>query len=273
MSQTLVASKERTGENFPVGSILIDRRLRPHVHAFYAFARHADDIADSGSLRQADKLARLAVMDDVLMGRMDAGSDTAVALRASLHATGVTPRHAQDLLAAFRQDATQSRYDSWDALLDYCRLSAMPVGRHVLDLHGEDPATHAPSDPLCAALQVLNHLQDGTKDLIALDRCYLPADLLAGAGADVPDLLAPVGSPGLRRVWDTLLDRVDDLHATAGALPRTVRSRRLRLEVGVILGLSRRLAARLRRQDPVATRVKLRPADVAGAVLGAVKFV
>lgn len=273
MSETFIATKDRTGENFPVGSILIDRRLRPHVHALYAFARHGDDIADNSALHQDNKLARLNVMESVLLGHIDAGSDTAVALRDSLHATGVTPRHAQDLLAAFRQDVTQSRYGSWDALLDYCRLSAMPVGRHVLDLHGEDPATHAPSDPLCAALQVLNHLQDGTKDLVALGRCYLPADLLAGAGADVPDLLAPVGSPGLRRVWDLLLDRVDNLHAAAAALPRTVRSRRLRLEVGVILGLSHRLAARLRRQDPVAGRVKLRPADVVGAVLGAARFV
>jgi len=273
LSETLIPTKNRTGENFPVGSILIDRRLRPHVHAFYAFARHGDDIADSSTLRPADKLARLDMMESVLLGHIDAGSDTAVALRNSLRATGVTPRHAQDLLAAFRQDATQSRYDSWDALLDYCRLSAMPVGRHVLDLHAEDPATHVPSDPLCAALQVLNHLQDGTKDLLALDRCYLPADLLAGAGASVPDLLAPISSLGLRRVWDALLDRVDDLHAAAAALPRMVHSRRLRLEVGVILGLSQRLAARLRRQDPVATRVKLRPADVAGAVLGAARFV
>lgn len=272
MSETLPASKDRTGENFPVGSILIDRRLRPHVHAFYGFARHADDIADSATLRAAEKLTRLDIMESVLLGHMDTGSDTAVALRDSLRSTGVTPRHAQDLLAAFRQDAVQHRYDSLDALLDYCRLSAMPVGRHVLDLHSEDPATHAPSDPLCAALQILNHLQDGTKDLVALDRCYLPADLLATAGAEIPDLLADAGSPGLRQVWNTLLDHVDTLNATAAALPRTVHNRRLRIEVGVILGLSQRLAARLRHNDPVATRVKLRPTDVAASILGAARY-
>ena len=267
-----MATKTRHEENFPVGSILISRRLRPHVHAFYAFARHADDVADSATQHADEKLARLDVMEAVLLGQQDAGSDTARTLRTSLAETGVTPRHAQDLLAAFRQDAVQHRYASWDALLDYCRLSAMPVGRHVLDLHGEAPATHTPSDPLCAALQVLNHLQDGTKDLVALDRCYLPADLLAGAGADVPDLLATAGTPGLRRVWDALLDRVDALHAAAAALPRAVRDRRLRIETGVILGLSTRLARRLRAEDPVAGRVKLHRADVAGAVLGAVRY-
>ena len=272
MSDTVLQTKQRTEENFPVGSILISRRLRPHIHAFYAFARHADDIADSPTLCAADKLDRLDVMESVLLGHRAAGSDTAVALRDSLAATAVTARHAQDLLAAFRQDAVQHRYDSWDALLDYCRLSAMPVGRHVLDLHGESPDTHAPSDPLCAALQVLNHLQDGTKDLKALDRCYLPADLLATAGAEVPDLLAPAGTTGLRRVWDNMLDQVDALHAVASALPRRVRDRRLRLETGVILGLSQRLARRLRAEDPVAGRVRLHKTDVAGAMLGALRF-
>ena len=159
------SGKGRTDENFPVGSVLIRPALRPHVHAFYAFARNADDIADSAELRAEDKLRRLDVMEAVLLGRMDAGSPSGMGLRASLAETGVAARHALDLLAAFRQDAVKRRYANWRELHDYCRLSAMPVGRHVLDLHGEDAATHAPSDPLCAALQVLNHLQDGAKDL------------------------------------------------------------------------------------------------------------
>ena len=266
------SGKGRTDENFPVGSALIRPALRPHVHAFYAFARNADDIADSPDLASDDKLARLDRMEAVLLGHADSGAPSAAALRASLAATGVTAQHAQDLLAAFRQDATQRRYASWAGLHDYCRLSAMPVGRHVLDLHGEDPATHAPSDPLCAALQVLNHLQDGAKDLAALDRCYLPADLLAAAGAQVSDLAGPAETPGLRRVFDRLLDEVDRLNDAAAALPVQTRDRRLRLEVAVILALSRRLARRLRAGDPVATRVKLRKSDVAIGLLQAARF-
>ena len=266
------SGKGRTDENFPVGSALIRPALRPHVHAFYAFARNADDIADSPGLDAPDKLRRLDVMEAVLTGHADGGSPSAAALRTSLAGTGVTPRHSLDLLAAFRQDATKRRYASWGELHDYCRLSAMPVGRHVLDLHGEDPATHAPSDPLCAALQVLNHLQDGAKDLQALDRCYLPADALGDAGGQVADLAGPRETPGLRRVFGRLLDEVDKLNDAASALPRQVRDRRLRLEVAVILGLSRRLARRLRDGDPVATRVKLRRVDVAGSLLGAARF-
>lgn len=266
------SGKSRGDENFPVGSRLIRRSLRPHVHAYYAFARNADDIADSPALSPAEKVARLDRMEAVLLGREDAGSPSAVRLRASLAATGVDPRHATDLLVAFRRDATKRRYASWDELMDYCRVSAMPVGRHVLALHGEDPATWQPSDPLCAALQVLNHLQDGKADLAALDRCYLPQDLLDEAGARVEDLAAPAASPGLRRVFDRLLDRVDALNAAGGELPRRVRDRRLRLETAVICGLSRRLARRLRAADPVATRVKLSKGDVAAALAGASRF-
>ncbi len=266
------SGKDRSDENFPVGSALIRPALRPHVHAFYAFARNADDIADSPVLAADDKLHRLDRMRAVLVGETGSGSPSALGLRASLAETGVTAQHALDLLAAFRQDAAQRRYATWAELLDYCRLSAMPVGRHVLDLHGEDPATHAPSDPLCAALQVLNHLQDGAKDLAALDRCYLPTRLLDAAGARVEDLAGPQETPGLRQVFTRLLDEVDALHAAAAALPGRTRDRRLRMEVAVILGLSRRLARRLRRNDPVAARVKLRKPDVAFSLLGALRW-
>ncbi len=266
------SGKSRTDENFPVGSALIRPALRPHVHAFYAFARNADDIADSPDLPAPDKLRRLDRMEAVLTGTADSGSPSAAALRTSLAETDVTPQHSLDLLAAFRQDASKHRYATWQELHDYCRLSAMPVGRHVLDLHGEDPATYAPSDPLCAALQILNHLQDGSKDLNALDRCYLPADALDQAGAHVADLQGPRETLGLRQVFTRLLDEVDHLHEAATALPLQVRDRRLRLEVAVILGLSRRLARRLRNGDPVATRVKLRKTDVAGSLLAAARF-
>jgi farnesyl-diphosphate farnesyltransferase len=265
------SGKNRGDENFPVGSLLISRALRPHVHAFYSFARNADDIADSGTLPPDDKIARLDTMEAVLLGRRQSGSPSALRLRASLAATGVTTRHATDLLIAFRRDATQHRYASWDELHDYCRYSAMPVGRHVLDLHGEDPATHAPSDALCTSLQVLNHLQDCAADLAVLDRCYLPLDLLARHRATLEDLRGKRETAGLRAVFDALLDRVDALNAHAAALPRRTRSRRLRLETAVIVGLARRLAGRLRRGDPLAARVRLTKGDAAGSMLAALR--
>jgi squalene synthase HpnC len=266
------SGKDRTDENFPVGSFLIRRDLRAHVHAFYDFARNADDIADSPALTPEDKIARLDVMQEVLLGQRAVGSPSARTLRASLDATGVTPRHATDLLIAFRQDATKRRYANWDELLDYCRHSAMPVGRHVLDLHGESTNTHAPSDALCVSLQVLNHLQDCAKDLSQLDRLYLPADLLDLFGARVEDVRAAVATPELRRVMDALLDRVDRMNQTAAELPRRTRDRRLRLETATIVGLARRLSRRLRQYDPVARRVKLSKLDAVLSLLAAFRF-
>lgn len=266
------SGKDRGDENFPVGSVLIAPRLRPHVHAFYDFARNGDDIADSATLAPDDKVARLDLMEDVLLGRGVAGAPSAVRLCASLAEIGVTPRHATDLLVAFRRDATKRRYADWDELYDYCRFSAMPVGRHVLDLHGEGAETHAPSDALCTSLQVLNHLQDCAKDLAALDRCYLPADLLARHGASVDDVRAPAATPGLRRVLDALLDEVDALNRAARDLPRRVRDRRLRVETAVIVELAHRLARRLRAGDPLAQRIKLSKPDVARSAAAALRF-
>jgi hydroxysqualene synthase len=266
------SGKDRGDENFPVGSVLISARLRPHVHAFYAFARNADDIADSATLDSGDKVARLDVMEDVLLGRRANGSPSAARLRESLAQTGVTPRHSCDLLVAFRRDAAKLRYTNWAELFDYCRYSAMPVGRHVLDLHGEAQATHEPSDALCTALQVLNHLQDCSEDLRALDRCYLPQDLLQQFGSGLQDLRGDAETPGLRSVFDALLDRCDALNREAGTLPHCTHDRRLRLETAVIVGLSRRLAAALRRRDPIATRVKITKSNVVLSVLAALRF-
>ncbi len=261
------SGKDRGDENFPVGSLLISARLRPHVHAYYAFARNADDIADSPALAEAEKIARLDAMEAVLLGHAERGSPSALALRASLAQTGVTPVHATDLLVAFRQDARKRRYATYEELALYCRYSAMPVGRYVLDLHGESAAAWAPSDALCTALQIENHVQDAARDLASLDRCYLPGHWLAEAGAGVEDLRRPAATPALRRVLDRLIDACDHLNATARALPRACRSRRLGMETSVIARLSARLAARLRAADPLAARVRLTKADAIAAVL------
>ncbi len=266
------SGKGRTDENFPVGSILIRPSLRPHVHAFYRFARNADDIADSPALGADEKLARLAVMEAVLVGRQQGGSPSALALRRSVEATGVPVQHSLDLLAAFRQDARQSRYADWNALLDYCAHSAMPVGRHVLDLHRESRETWPASDALCASLQVLNHVQDCKRDLLGLDRCYLPLDLLARAGARVEDVRGDAETRALRQVFADLLAQCEALNERATRLPRLVADRRLRLETGVILGLARRLTARLRAGDPLARRVKLKGIDVLASMVGALRF-
>ena len=253
------SGKGARDENFPVGSFLLPAALRPHVQAFYAFVRAADDIADNPELAPADKIARLEGFAQALTGsdREAAALPKALALRASLAASGVSAQHAQDLLAAFTQDATKLRYRDWPDLLGYCALSASPVGRQLLDLHGEQKTLYAFSDPLCDALQVLNHIQDCQADYRNLDRVYLPLDRFAAAGIGVEELARPSVSPALRRVLDDTLEGVDQLLLAAEDLPRALASRRLAAESAVILSIARRLAALLRRRDPLAERVEL----------------
>jgi hydroxysqualene synthase len=254
-------------ENFPVGSWLIRRELRPHVHAFYRFARQADDIADNPQLSPEEKLRRLDRMGQVLDGAAGDDAPAAVAMRASLEETRLTPQHCHDVLHAFRMDATKLRYRDWDDLMNYCRYSASPVGRQVLELHGESRDTWAFSDPLCSALQVLNHVQDCVADYRALDRVYLPEQDLAACGSGIADLAQPQASAGLRRVLDRLLDGTDALIATARGLPRSVESPGLRRETGMIVSLAERLSRRLRRGDPLARRVALTGGDFACALV------
>ena len=270
------SGKGAKDENFPVGSWLLPARLRPHVAAFYAFVRAADDVADNPALAPDEKLARLARFEAALTGppALAASLPKAEALRASLAATGVSPRHALDVLAAFRRDATTLRYRDWPDLLDYCALSASPVGRHLLDLHGEARELYRFADPLCDTLQLLNHLQDCRDDYRALDRVYLPLDAFAAAGIGVEALDRPATSPALRQVLDRALDGVDALLATARGLPRALRSRRLAAESAVILEIARRLARELRRRDPLAERVALsRPRFLLCGLLGIASMV
>jgi hydroxysqualene synthase len=260
------SGKWRSAENFPVGSFLIRRDLRAHVHAFYRFARNADDIADNPMLTAGDKVRRLDRMAAILDGAPGCDSPAASAMRASLIETGVSAQHCHDVLRAFRLDATKLRYRNWDDLMAYCRYSASPVGRQLLDLHGEGRDTWSASDALCSALQVLNHLQDCAEDFRLLDRVYLPIDDLAAEGTGVEALAAPASGPELRRVFDRILDRTNALIEIARLLPRQIMSSGLRRESGMIIELAARLLRRLRRGDPLAARVKLKPMDFLAAL-------
>lgn len=253
------SGKDAGSENFPVGSWLLPADLRPHVMAFYHFVRAADDIADNGDLAAEDKLERLDFFEQALLGdeALLANLPKAASLRRSLEETGVTDRHARDILKAFRQDAAKTRYRDWADLLDYCAHSASPVGRYLLDLHGEDQALYQLSDPLCDALQILNHLQDCADDYRELDRVYLPDDFFAGENIDHAALVGAKACSGLRKILDKALDGTDELLHQAAGLPAGLKSRRLGAESAVILEMARKLRDRLRRQDPIATRVEL----------------
>ncbi len=250
------SGKHAGSENFPVASWLIRRDLRPHARAFYAFARAIDDVADAPHLSAEEKRKRLMAFDAVLAGEARDGPGTATTLAQSLQLTGVSVRHGRDLIRAFLRDVEQHRYADWDDLMSYCALSAAPVGRYLMDLHGEDRALHEGSDALCAALQVINHLQDCGDDYRAMDRVYVPQPWLRAEGLDVEVLAGTQAPPGLRRVWNRMLDGTEALLQRSATVPRAIRARGLALETAAIQALAERLVAELRRRDPLAERVK-----------------
>jgi squalene synthase HpnD/squalene synthase HpnC len=267
-SAAVLPTKTHRDENFPVASHLIAKPLRRAVLAFYRYVRAADDIADEGSLAGEEKLARLDAFERALIAG-DASEPLAAALHEADAAFGAGIEEARMLLDAFRQDAVKARYADWAELRDYCRRSADPVGRFLLRLHGEHRHPDAAraqeaADALCTALQILNHLQDLEKDRAALDRIYLPVPWLDSAGGEGA-FFDPANAEKRRAVIDAALDRVDRLIDEARFLPGLVGSRRLAAESAVTIALAARLAAKLRRRDPVVTRVELGKPDFLAA--------
>ena len=254
------SGKNAGSENFPVGSILLPAHLRPHVATFYAFARTIDDIADAPGLSADEKIARLDGFELELTapaGR--AGYEKAAKMHASLAETGVTDAHCRDLVRAFKQDAVKNRYADWPELMAYCRLSAAPVGRYLVDLHGGSRAGYGRADALCNALQVINHR--------SLDRVYLPGDWMAECNVTVEELGGSRTSKGLRQVLDRCLLETASLMRDARRLPGDIIHRRLKAEAAVIVRLADALVRRLSRQDPLAARVKLTRFDTFGCLL------
>jgi squalene synthase HpnC len=262
----LRSGKGHRDENFPVASRLIHPRHRPAILAFYEFVRTADDVADHPSLPERDKLDLLDRLERDLLGGKQP-SPQAHGLREALAERNLAPRHAQDLLVAFRLDVTKSRYRDWDDLMGYCSHSAMPVGRFVLDVHGESRDTWPASDALCAALQVINHVQDCGHDYRQLNRVYIPQDALGRAGESVEALGHNRASPALRRCFAELIERVVQLLRESEQLAMLVGNLRLGLEISVIQRLARTLADRILRCDPLSERVHLTAAGTARASL------
>jgi squalene synthase HpnC len=259
----LRSGKGHRDENFPVASHLIHPRFRAPILAFYEFVRVADDIADHATLAPARKLELLDRLEASLLGTSEADPE-GVRLRATLAERALTPRHAQDLLDAFRLDVTKLRYADWDELMHYCSLSAMPVGRYVLDVHGESRTTWPASDAICAALQIINHIQDCQKDFRNLDRVYVPLDAFAAAGTSVAALDAPQASPELLSCLHKLAARTAGLLREGCSLPGQIRDFRLSLEISVIHRLADSLVRTLMVRDPLRDKVHLKSLGFAG---------
>jgi squalene synthase HpnC len=263
----LRSGKTHRDENFPVASWIIHPRHRALILAFYNFVRTADDIADHATLAEGEKLRLLDLFEAELLGQGDSQPE-AVNLRRALAERSMPPRHALDVLIAFRMDVTKLRYENWDEVIHYCRYSAMPVGRFMLDVHGESTSTWAASDALCAGLQINNHLQDCGKDFRDLNRVYLPRDALAAAGASVEALGGGRASPELLHCLHALAARTESLLEESKSLGGEVKDFRLGLEIAVIQAFADKIVRLLRVRDPLSERVHLNPMELLGHSLG-----
>jgi squalene synthase HpnC len=265
----LRSGKTHRDENFPVASWIIHPRHRALILAFYNFVRTADDIADHATLGAPEKLRLLDLLEAELLGNGDTQPE-AVNLRRALAERSMPPRHALDVLIAFRMDVTKLRYENWDEVIHYCRYSAMPVGRFMLDVHGESTSTWAASDALCAGLQINNHLQDCGKDFRDLNRVYLPRDALAAAGASVEELGQRRASAPLLRCLHALALRTELLLNESKSLGAEVRDFRLGLEISVIQAFADKIVQLLKVRDPLSERVHLGALELLAHSLGGI---
>ena len=224
-------------ENFPVASVLLPARIRPHVAAIYAFARIADDMADEGNRTADERLSDLdrwgKRLDQAVAGATvsaEPHTHVFVALRHSIAECGLPPSLFHDLLSAFAQDVTTRRYATWSTLLDYCRRSANPVGRLVLRVAGTDaPSADAASDAVCTALQLTNFWQDLEIDW-RKGRMYLPEEIWRPAGAREEDLVARRMTPDWKHALREVTARTRALFNEGRAVCDAVAGR-LRLEL------------------------------------------
>jgi len=250
-------------ENFPIASRLLPARLRPAVQAIYAFARIADDFADEES-HQGRRIERLdewqRMLDDCYRG--EAIHPVFVALRQAVSSFDLPRQPFVDLLAAFRMDVTQTRYADEAALMDYCRLSANPVGRLLLRLFGQtDESLTPPSDAICTALQLANHWQDVTIDL-ARGRIYLPEDALRSFGVSESDLRSNRATEAFRSLMRDRVTRTRALFAAGRPLCDAVGGR-LRWEIRLIWLGGQRILDRIEAAgyDVLSIRPRLGRAD------------
>ncbi|UOP05649.1 squalene synthase HpnC [Conchiformibius kuhniae] len=216
-------------ENFPVGSLVLPRRLRRPVHAVYAFARTADDIADEGDAPAAQRLAALDALRGEL-AKMAAGQTPATALMRRLQNEAIVPfalplAPFEDLLSAFSQDVVKTRYQDFGELADYARRSANPVGRLMLHLYGEhDPRSLAQSDGICTALQLINFWQD-----VAIDwqkgRVYLPQSDLQRFGVDEAQIAAGRADAAFQKLMTHQCERAFKMLQAGAPLGRTLKGR------------------------------------------------
>ncbi len=250
-------------KNFPVG-LFLSPKIIPVVASYYNAARLIDDIADNANLSCDEKLVQLDQIEKDFFAQT---SDTVAGELSQIFSKhNLSSGLFTDLLEAFRRDAKNQQIEIWEQLLDYCRYSAAPVGRFLLALHNENPATYLPAEILCTVLQIVDHIQDLKFDVCELRRCYIPSELMCKYNVEKTDICLTYATPQLRLLIDEMVSRLEHMVKDAKILLRLIKNTRLKTEVAVIFSLTNSMLKKIKKGDIIATSPKLTKTDWAKAV-------
>ena len=260
----LMSGKSHSDENFPVASFLMTKKIRSIVRVFYFFARMADDIADHQKLSSNQKKKILLFFDNAISKSKKTNNKVLDKMIARFKELPSGKKYSRNLLKAFMMDASNKKYKNWNDLLYYCKFSANPVGRFVIDAVNERKnieKIYEASDSLCTALQIINHIQDCKKDFKELNRVYIPESFFKKYSLDKKILRKSKSEENFERLKIEIIDNVlTSLRKTKLGL-REIQSWRLRKETLIILNIAKRLCNLLKINDPLEKQIKLSRID------------
>lgn len=254
-------------ENFPIG-MMISPKLKSLVDMYYHAARFADDIADSNVLEKEQKIAKLEDIAGAFLSP-ESGNNLPVIrnlgkmfVKENLDASLYT-----DLLKAFEKDASGTKIQVWEELIDYCRYSAAPVGRFMLAISNENVSTYLPAENLCVLLQIIDHLGDIKEDLSLLKRIYIPSEIMNEYNIRESDLGLSYTKIEVKHMLSDIVKRLEKMQDDAKILPRLIKSFSLRFEINIILSLTNSMLKKYKKVDILQKSPKPSFADWTKAVL------
>ena len=268
--KSLLSGKTFTDENFPVASFIVKKDIQKYIRTFYFFARMADDIADHPKLSSSEKVKILLYFDNALKFNKTTKIEVLNNMMDLFPELPFGRKYSRNLLKAFLMDAKGKIYNNWNDLLFYCKYSANPVGRFVIDLvHLKESVNntqlskiYSASDFLCTSLQIINHIQDCKKDFINLNRIYIPKSLFKKYNISKKNLKHEKSSLNFKNLTIEIIDKIEAILQNCHSGLSLIKPWRLRKETLIILNIAKRLCYLLKKEDPLKKNVKLSRIDL-----------
>ena len=265
-----MSGKTHTDENFPVSSFLVKKTVKKHVRNFYFYARTADDIADNKELDPKKKMEILSELDLIISKRKSSDVTITNDLITSLNELKIDDKNPRNILKAFKLDTHKKRYKEWDDLINYCKYSANPVGRFVIDVNyfvenktqSNINNVYRASDNLCTALQIINHLQDCKKDFLELDRIYIPQQMFKKFNLTEAEIRNEKSSHNFNLLKIEIINKIENMLDKSKNSLRLIELKRLKKEIFIIFYIAKKLCYLLKKNDPLKKNVKLTRIDL-----------